>query len=150
MNRLVYFSHDRSKDPLPVRPSLCRPAQDHAAQVRFGRRQALHADVRVFQFHGPPPRGGLHCAGLAGPSLWLLVHLSGGRSLLKETKKLQNSMINFCFCLLVSCTLSLSFFFYMNINNLFSLSLKTCRFNEECLSNPSILLRVSFFIFFFQ
>jgi len=37
----------------------------------------------------------------------------------------------------------------MNINNLFSLSLKTCRFNEECLSNPSILLRVSLFSSFF-
>lgn len=73
----------RCEDLIPVRSALCWTAPDHAPQIRLGRRQTLHVDVRVFQFHGPPPRGGLYRAGFAGTSLRLLVHLPNSRRLLR-------------------------------------------------------------------
>ena len=69
-----------------MRAAVRRVAQDYAAQVGGGRRQALHAHVRMFQFHGPPPRGGLHRAGPSSPPLRLLVHLSGGGRLLMSSQ----------------------------------------------------------------
>lgn len=130
---------NRSPDFISVRAAMCWTPPDHFAQVRLSWWQTLHADVWVFELHGPFARGGLHRTGSSCPSLRLLVHLPCGWRLLDQNQSLAKRKI-------IKRNNKNTTIFYYYINPSLSLSLYHCHlYRPSSIHSLSLSLSRSFY-----